>query len=167
MVYVPNARLAVVNVATPLDSVSLPSVPFWSLKVTVPPLGVAPPAVKSLTVAVKVTDWPGPAAAVEAISAVSVGSALDRVRCSRKPTRGRNPARGCDSRPAPRSPSPPAGCRVRRRGDKLARRGDVRRSRRAGAGWFGQAWNGIRQRVGRSTRARRGHGDRFQWERVS
>ena len=57
--YVPTARLAVVNVATPLDSVSLASVPFWSLKVTVPPLGVAPPAVKSLTVAVKVTDWPG------------------------------------------------------------------------------------------------------------
>ena len=77
--YVPTARLAVVNVATPLDSVSLSSVPFWSLKVTVPPLGVAPPAVKSLTVAVKVTDWPWPAAAVEAISAVRVGRALTYV----------------------------------------------------------------------------------------
>jgi hypothetical protein len=45
-----------VNVATPLDRVALTSVPFWSLNVTVPPLGVAPPAVQSLTVAVNVTD---------------------------------------------------------------------------------------------------------------
>ena len=37
---------------------------------TVPPLGVAPPAVKSLTVAVKVTAWPWSAAAVEAMSEV-------------------------------------------------------------------------------------------------
>ena len=84
----PTARLVVVNVATPLDSGSLASAPFWSLKVTVPPLGVAPPAVKSLTVAVKVTAWPWPAAAVEATSAVSVGRELKRVRCSRKPTWG-------------------------------------------------------------------------------
>ena len=32
------------------------SAPFWSVKVTVPPVGVAPPADRSLTVAVNVTD---------------------------------------------------------------------------------------------------------------
>ncbi len=36
---VPAARLVVVNSATPSVSVSLPSVPLWSLKVTVPPFG--------------------------------------------------------------------------------------------------------------------------------
>ena len=99
--YVPAARLEVVNVATPLDSVSLPSVPFWSLKVTVPPLGVAPPAVKSLTVAVKVTDWPWPAAAVEAISAVAVGAGVATVNVATPRggeveghRRGRDPAAG-------------------------------------------------------------------------
>ena len=56
--FVPAARLEVVNVATPSTSVSLPIAPLWSLKVTVPPFGVAPPADKSLTVAVNVTDCP-------------------------------------------------------------------------------------------------------------
>ena len=88
-VYVPTAKLAVVNVATPLTSGSLASVPFWSLKVTVPPFGVAPPAVKSLTVAVNVTDWPCPAAAVEAISAVAViaaGVTVSRVEPAMLPS---------------------------------------------------------------------------------
>jgi hypothetical protein len=89
-VKVPTARLEVVSVAAPLDRVALASVPFWSLKVTVPPLGVAPPAVKSLTFAVNVTGWPGPAAAVEAISAVRVGRPLNTVRCSSQPTQGWN-----------------------------------------------------------------------------
>ena len=57
---VPAARLEVVNAATPSASVSLPIAPLWSLKVTVPPFGVAPPADRSLTVAVNVTDCPGP-----------------------------------------------------------------------------------------------------------
>ena len=90
---VPAARLEVVNVATPSTSVSLPIVPFWSLKVTVPPFGVAPPADRSLTVAVNVTDCPATAEAVEAISAVRVGRALNRARCSRRPTWGRNRTR--------------------------------------------------------------------------
>ena len=85
-VIVPAARLEVVNVATPLTSVSLSSVPLWSLNVTVPPFGVAPPADKSLTVAVNVTDCPGSADAVEAISAVSVGKALNRARWSKRPS---------------------------------------------------------------------------------
>ena len=75
--FVPAARLEVVNAATPSTSVSLPIAPLWSLKVTVPPFGVAPPADKSLTVAVNVTDCPRAAEAVEAISAVRVGRALD------------------------------------------------------------------------------------------
>ena len=41
---VPAARLEVVNAATPSTSVALPIAPLWSLKVTVPPFGVAPPA---------------------------------------------------------------------------------------------------------------------------
>ena len=57
--FVPAARLEVVNSATPSASVSLPIVPLWSLKVTVPPFGVAPPADRSLTVAVNVTDCSG------------------------------------------------------------------------------------------------------------
>jgi hypothetical protein len=47
----------------------------------------------SLTVAVNVTDCPSAAVAVEAISAVRVGWALNRVRSSRRPTWGRNPRR--------------------------------------------------------------------------
>ncbi len=82
---VPAARPEGVNVATPSSSVSLPMVPFWSLKVTVPPLGVAPPADKSLTVAVNVIDCPVTA---EAVSAVRVGRALNTTRCSRRPTWG-------------------------------------------------------------------------------
>ena len=69
---VPAARLEVVNSATPLTSGALPIVPFWSLKVTVPPFGVAPPGDRSLTVAVNVTDWPEPLSTVEALSAVRV-----------------------------------------------------------------------------------------------
>ena len=76
---VPAARLEVVNVATPLTSVALPIAPPWSLKVTVPPLGVAPPADRSLTVAVNVTDCPVTADAVEAVSAVRVGRAVDEL----------------------------------------------------------------------------------------
>ena len=90
---VPAARLEVVNSATPLTSVALPIVPPWSLKVTVPPVGVAPPADRSLTVAVNVTDCPETAETVEALSAVIVGRALSRARCSRRPTWGRNPMR--------------------------------------------------------------------------
>ena len=60
MVSVPAARLEVVNVATPSTSGAVPIVPLWSLKVTVPPFGVAPPADRSLTVAVNVTDCPRP-----------------------------------------------------------------------------------------------------------
>ena len=78
----PTPRLAVVKLATPLTSDSLASVPFWSLKVTVPPLGVAPPADKSLTVAMKVTDWPWPATAVEAMSARR-GGRLDVTVCDK------------------------------------------------------------------------------------
>ena len=70
-------RLEVVNVATPLTSGSLPSVPSWSLKVTVPPFGVAPPGDRSLTLAVNVTDCPRAAEVVEAVSAVRVGRGLD------------------------------------------------------------------------------------------
>ena len=77
MVNVPVIELEVVKVATPLTSGSLPSVPPWSLKVTVPPVGVAPPADRSLTVAVNVTGWPVTADPVEAVSAVRVGRALD------------------------------------------------------------------------------------------
>ena len=69
---VPAGRLEALNVATPLTSVALPIVPFWSLKVTVPPVGVAPPADRSLTVAVKA----GSPETAEAVIAVSVGRAL-------------------------------------------------------------------------------------------
>ena len=68
MVFVPAARLEVVNAATPSTSVSLSIAPFWSLKVTVPPFGVAPPGDRSLTVAVNVTDCPRAAEAVEALA---------------------------------------------------------------------------------------------------
>jgi hypothetical protein len=90
-VLVPAARLEVVKVATPSTSVSLSIAPFLSLKVTVPAFGVAPD--KSLTVAVNVTDCPSNAEAVEALSAVRVGRALNRARCSRRPTWGRNRTR--------------------------------------------------------------------------
>ena len=66
-----------------------------SLNVTVPPLGVAPPGDKSLTVAVNVTDWPVTAEVVEAYMPVRAGSALNRASCSRRPTWGRN--RACDA----------------------------------------------------------------------
>ena len=81
-VIVPAGRLEAVNVATPSSSVSLPIGPFWSLKVTIPPVGVAPPAVRSLTVAVKV----GSPELAEAVIAVRVGRALNKARCSRRPT---------------------------------------------------------------------------------
>ena len=55
------------NSATPLTSVAVPIVPPWSLKVTVPPFGVAPPGDRSVTVAVNVTDCPTTAEAVEAL----------------------------------------------------------------------------------------------------
>ena len=42
MVFVPAARLEVVNSATPLTSVAVPIAPPWSLKVTVPPFGSRP-----------------------------------------------------------------------------------------------------------------------------
>ena len=57
-------RLEVVNIATPLTNGSLASGPFWSLKVAVPPLGVASPGDRSLTEAVNV-DWPAVAETVE------------------------------------------------------------------------------------------------------
>ena len=72
----PAARLEVVNVATPLTSVALPIAPFWSLKVTVPPVGVGPPGDRSLTVAVK----SGSPESAEAEIAVRVGSALSRAQ---------------------------------------------------------------------------------------
>ena len=72
MVFVPAARLEVVNSATPSTIVALPIDPPWSLKVTVPPFGVAPPPDTSLMVAVNVTDCPTAAEAVEALSAVTV-----------------------------------------------------------------------------------------------
>ena len=56
MVFVPAARLEVVNSASPLTSATLPIAPPWSLNVTVPPFGVAPAGNKSATVAVNVTD---------------------------------------------------------------------------------------------------------------
>ena len=64
--YVPGGRLDVVNVAAPPASGSMSIAPFWSLKVTVPAFGVGPPADKSLTVAVNVTDCPRAAEVVEA-----------------------------------------------------------------------------------------------------
>ncbi len=88
--FVPAAKLVVVSSATPSVSVTPPIAPFWSLKVTVPPFGVAPPVDRSLTVATNVTDWPRAAEAVEETSAVTVGRALNRARCSRRPTWGRN-----------------------------------------------------------------------------
>ena len=45
----PAARLDVENSATPLTSVSLSIAPFWSLKVTVPPFGIALPDDRSVT----------------------------------------------------------------------------------------------------------------------
>ena len=71
--FVPAARLEVVNSATPLTSVALPIAPPWSLNVTVPPFGVAPPGNRSLTVAVNVTDWPMAAERSMPSSAVRVG----------------------------------------------------------------------------------------------
>ena len=72
MASVPAGRLAVMNVATPLTSVSMASAPFWSLKVTVPPFGVGPPGDTSLTIAVNVNGCPKTPDAVEALSAVVV-----------------------------------------------------------------------------------------------
>ena len=89
-VYVSAARLDVMNIATPLISGTLAMQPFWSPKVSVPPVGVAPPGGKSLTVAVRVIGCPGSAEAAEAHSAVRVGWALNRTRCSRRPTCGWN-----------------------------------------------------------------------------
>ena len=73
----PAGRLDVVNAATPSTSVPVPITPFLPLKVTVPPFGTSPPGDRSPTVAVKVTDWPTAAEAVEARSAVEVGRAID------------------------------------------------------------------------------------------
>ena len=58
-VYVSAARLDVMNIATPLISGTLAMQPYWSPKVSVPPVGVAPPGGKSLTVAVRVIGCPG------------------------------------------------------------------------------------------------------------
>jgi hypothetical protein len=55
-VIVPGDSPDVVYFATPSASVPLPIAPFWSLNVTVPPVGVAPPSDRSETVAVKVID---------------------------------------------------------------------------------------------------------------
>ena len=101
---VPAGRLEAVNVATPSSSVAVPIAPFWSLKVTVPPVGVAPPAVKSLTVAVKV----GSPEIAEAMIAVRVGRALNR-----RAVRGRRPGAGnrreIGARRPSRSPAAPRG----------------------------------------------------------
>ncbi len=95
-VYVPPVRFDVVNVATPLISGTLAIEPFWSLKLTVPPVGGCPPPGMSLTVAVKVIGCPRSAEATEAWIAVRVDTALKTVRCSRNATCGWNSTRAAN-----------------------------------------------------------------------
>src|SRR5260370_33083963 len=72
----------------PLGALPAPARVVSQLPMTIPAR-----ASMAVTVAVNVTDCPSAAEAVEALSAVRVGRALNRARCSRRPTWGRNRTR--------------------------------------------------------------------------
>src|SRR5262249_25073599 len=68
--WLPTARAAVANVATPLAfSVAVPRLVVPSRKVTVP-VGVPVAGATAVTVAVKVTDWPNTTGLADEVSAV-------------------------------------------------------------------------------------------------
>ncbi len=72
---VTGARLEVVKVVAPPESVSVARVVVPSLKVTVP-AGVPSPGELAVTLAVKVTDWPKTDGSADEVTAVLVAVEL-------------------------------------------------------------------------------------------